>query len=116
MLKKFKKIAFWLVFLTLYLNIGWGLGYYFHYSIETKTFESASWHAKLLVGHNLFANNEDEIKAAKERGPWETEVLSSIFWPFLLLVFFVCWIVYIAFWILKFIFWGGLFKLVFGIP
>ena len=66
MLKKFKKITFWLVFLTLYFNIGWGLGYYLHYNVDTKTFESASWHAKLLGGHCVFFAKDET--AVKEQG------------------------------------------------
>lgn len=121
-LKKIRKALVFAVFLTIYLNIGWGLGYYFYHNIDTKTFESASWHAKLLGGHGtFFAKDEAGIKTAKEEGPFkeggslEHKVWLSFFWPIILLVSIFSWIVHVVFWILKFIFDGGLFKLVFGI-
>ncbi len=115
-----KKVRKWLVFvalLTVYLNIGWGLGHYAHYNMATKTFESASWHAKLLAGHCLILA-EDKVAAerAEKKSPIWIEIAVSALWPFVLLFSFVSWVVHFAFWILRFIFAGGLFKLVFGIP
>mgnify|MGYP001577337897 CR=1 FL=1 len=122
-LKKLSKIAFWVALVTLYLNIGWGLGYYYHYNIFTKKFESASWHAKLLGGHcALFAlDKETNQKLDDRRHYWGNslsgdQARASIVWPLILLISLGSWIGHIAFWILKFIFAGGLFKLVFGIP
>lgn len=117
MLKKFKKIAFWLVFLTLYFNIGWGLGYYYHYNVDTQTFESASWHSKLLGGHcAFFADNADKAESRKQKSILLNEVLFSFIWPFVLLASLLSWVGHFAFWIFRFIFIGGLVKLIFGIP
>ena len=117
MLKKFKTIIFLFVFFTLYFNIGWGLGYYYHYNNAIKTFESASWHAKLLGGHCfLFPDNEKQVEKSKKDGPLFLEIFLSIIWPFILLCSLVSWLGHIAFWILKFCCWGGLVRLIFGIP
>ncbi len=115
-LKKAGKILVFVVLLTVYLNIGWGLGYYYHNNISTKTFESASWHAKLLGGHCVFfSKNETQIKALKEKGPLTDAALASVFWPFILAFSILSWAGHFAFWTFKLIFAGGLFKLVFGV-
>ncbi len=112
-----KKIAFWLVFLTLYFNIGWGLGYYVHFNLDANTFESAPWHAKLLAGHcALFEKEAYKIELSKKRGALQTEIIFSLIWPIVLFISLCGWVGHFVWWTLKFIFAGGFFKLVFGIP
>lgn len=112
MLKKIGKIVLWIALIVIYLNIGWGLGYYCHYNIDAKTFESASWQAKLLGGHCAsFAKDKVAAEIVGGQGPLNSEILWSALWPLFLLLSFVSWMGHIVVWI----FTGGLFKLIFGI-
>jgi len=114
---KVREVVVWVALLAIYLNIGWGLGYYYHHNIDTQRFESASWHAKLLAGHCVFfAKDETAAKEVGKHNLFMARVVCSFGWPFVLALSAISWIGHFAFWIFKLIFWGGLIKLIFGIP
>lgn len=119
--KKASKILFFIVLLTFYLNIGWGLGYYFHTYVFNTDYRTASLFAQALGGHCLLMS----FKGLEDL--WRDGVVFSFIWPVYLVMSLVSWIIHLIWWVLLgiwyllvvilwLVFAGGLFKLASGIP
>ncbi len=85
-------IALILVFLAIYLNIGFALGYYYYTNIAGHDYRSASVLAKTLGGHCwLFSMSPSSL--------WGAELSVSIIWPLLMFVSVIAWIMHVIYWI-----------------
>ena len=100
------KIVFWsalTVFITLYLNIGWALGTYWNsiFDKPAETFWQKFWNAGIF---NLLAD--------PTASPLWNQIFSMLAWPISVLFVAALWIFQGVYYLLWFIFAGGLAKLV----
>ena len=100
------KIVFWsalTVFITLYLNIGWALGTYWNsiFDKPAETFWQKFWNAGTF---NLLAVPTAPLL-------WN-QIFSMLAWPISVLFVAALWIFQGVYYLLWFIFAGGLAKLV----
>jgi len=114
------KIIFWgivgLILLTCYLNIGWALGTYIHNSVFIKDVHQTflqkfwhgpvNWHVRESKKHSLL---EDQIIFSFSWLP--TLIILTMIWIAYAITNTVIWTVYAIYYILWFIFAGGLAKL-----
>lgn len=115
-MRKSVKVLLVLLFVigfALYLNIGWAIGTYMHNNVAYKSVESGSLLDKFLAGpdHDIFS---EDISAANQHSLLSNQVMSSIFWPLLLVLIVVLWIVCFIYLLLWLVFAGGIAKL-FGV-
>lgn len=110
-MKLFKKIMIVLVIATIWLNIGWHFGTYYHENIHYTTPQTVF--AKICAGgFELFSlPNKPEV----ERDPLlSDQLLLSITWPCMILFAIIFWIVYgiwhvvLALWQMTLAFWAAL--------
>lgn len=106
------KIVLGAIALTIYLNIGWAIGTYYHYIFGQKpeTFWQKFWSG----GLNLWSIQSTEPTFSKKFD----QISMSIAWPIFLVVVVMSWIVYLIYVLLRLIcnilwliFAGGIAKL-----
>lgn len=105
-MKPWKNVAFWIllvVFLAIYLNIGWALGTYFN-GISGKP-AATSWQ-KFWHGKTIKMFNEPTT------APLAGQIAAMFLWPIVLLFTVADWVLYGIYILLWLIFAGGLDKLV----
>ena len=99
-----------IVGLSVYLNIGWSLGTYYHNNVAYKSVESGNLFEKFMAGPNHSINLPDTA-VEKQHSLSSDQVCISITWPFFIFIVTVCWIVYFVYCLLWLIFAGGIAKL-----
>ena len=106
-----------IVGVALYLNIGWAIGTYMYYNVDTKTPAERSVLGNALAGpgNSLGTKNDKEQAQELARGPLSTQIVCSLTWPFMILFLTIFWtgygIVLLLGFIFNLIFVGGLAKL-----
>lgn len=98
------------VFLALYLNIGWTIAVYFGEHIVVVRPENLEtfWQKTMAGGWGFFADRRPSMV------PLNTAeyVFLSFFWPFLLILIVTSWLAWTIWYLLWLIFAGGIAKLV----
>lgn len=104
-MKKLGKALLVLICITLYANIGWVVGSYYHHNVLRTPHEQLTTLGKVAAGAPVFATipqKSDSVVVAVDFG---------IFWPVVLVIFAISWIVYFVYYAGWFIFAGGAVKL-----
>ncbi|MBU1178730.1 hypothetical protein KKB69_00060 [Patescibacteria group bacterium] len=92
------------VLLALYLNTGWAVGTFYHNNVLTKATEELSGLAYVAAGASGFLAVGPRYSASLLM----SQVIFSVCWPFFLALSLGTWVVCGMYWILYFIFVGGL--------
>ena len=112
-MKKFKKILIWTIVTAIYLNIGWALGTFMHYDVQLGDPSKMSGVARIFSGgwSALTPNDKDKVNPLLTQ-----QIILSIFWPFMIVLVMMTWIIY---WLISaivflfhIIFAGGLAELI----
>ncbi len=102
-MKKIGKILLLIAILAVYLNFGWMMGAYYADHGLPKAEQGVTTLGKFICGPNAWMSNESGSRLS-----WC--VMSSICWPFGMVICGVSWIVYGIYYLLWFIFAGGIVK------
>ncbi len=105
-MKKWKKVVLAIIAVTLYCNIGWGIGSYYLYQIFPAKHSELSLVGKIAAGGwNVFA--QGDITQNEGVRSVAIIVVFGVLWPLGLTCIVTIWIVYFAYYASWFIFAGG---------
>ncbi len=124
-MKKLRLRLSFALFLAIYLNIGYGIGWFIHHKVEAPLCQDQK-ERKLSLGARFFELiivDSDKQTFAKNNcadGKYLPNAayalaIGSIAWPAVIALTLIAWLIISVILFFKIIFLGGLFKLFFGV-